>query len=213
VGEGLRPRKRRILEFLARRQRVSLSPPPSVAEVARAAGLRSTESAHKQLRALSAEGYIERGEAPPRQRRPVRLTEKGWAAIGDGAPLLGRVAAGLGIEAIADEGGTASLASDLLVSRSGRGRYTVTAHGDSMTGARIQEGDTLLVEENEDPPDGTVVLALIRGEKVTVKRLYRDGDRVRLKYQNGESREMVLPAEEVRVQGEVIMVIHPPGKL
>jgi repressor LexA len=57
------------------------------------------------------------------------------------------------------------------------------------------------------------VLALIRGEKVTVKRLYRDGDRVRLKYQNGESREMVLPAEEVRVQGEVIMVIHPPGKL
>lgn len=213
AGEGLHPTKRRILEFVARRQRAPLSPPPSVAEVAQAVGLRSTESAHKQLRALAANGYVERGEAPPRQRRPVRLTEKGWAAIGGGAPLLGRVAAGFGIEAIADEGGTASLASDLLVSRSGRGRYTVTAHGDSMTGARIEEGDTLLVEENEDPPDGTVVLALLHGRDVTVKRIYRDGNVVRLRWQNGESREIVLPAEEVRVQGEVIRVIHAPGKL
>ncbi len=127
--------------------------------------------------------------------------------------MLGRVAAGSGIEAIADEGGTTSLASELLVSRSGRGRYTVTAHGDSMTGARIEEGDTLLVEENEDPPDGTVVLALLHGRDVTVKRIYRDGDVVRLRWQNGEPRETVVPAEEVRVQGEVVRVIHPPGKL
>lgn len=82
-----------------------------------------------------------------------------------------------------------------------------------MTGARIEEGDTLLIEENEDPPDGTVVLALLHGEKATVKRLYRDGNTVRLRYQNGEPREIVLPAEEVRIQGEVIKVIHSPGRL
>ena len=79
-----------------------------------------------------------------------------------------------------------------------------------MTGARIEDGDTLLVEENEDPPDGTVVLALLRGEEVTIKRLYRDGENVRLRYQNGEPREIVLPAEDVQIQGEIIRVIHAP---
>ncbi len=209
--EGPHRKGLRILELLARRG--PGEGPPSMRELARAAGFESGQSAQRHLEALERGGYVERGEAPSRKRRSVRLTEKGWAAAGGDAPLLGRVAAGPGIEAIADEGGTASLASELLVSRSGRGRYTVTAHGDSMTGARIEEGDTLLVEENEDPPDGTVVLALLHGRDVTVKRIYRDGDVVRLRWQNGEPREVILPAEEVRVQGEVIRVIHPPGKL
>ena len=209
TGEGLHPRRAEILRFLAQ---LGADERPSVAEIGQAVGLKSTQTVHHHLKLLEREGYIERGEVPAHQRRPVRLTAKGWGAVSGGAPLLGRVAAGPGIEAIADEGGASSLAADLLVPKPGRRRYTVTATGDSMTGARIEEGDTLLIEENEDPPDGTVVLALLRGETVTVKRLYRDGDRVRLRYQNGEPREIVLPAEEVRIQGEVIRVIHSPGR-
>lgn len=208
AGEGLHPRRVEILRYLAR---LGVDERPSVAEIARAVGLRSTQTAHHHLKLLESGGYIERGEVPAHQRRPVRLTAKGWEAV-SGAPLLGRVAAGPGIEAIVDEGGASSLAAELLVPRPGRRRYTVTVTGDSMTGARIEEGDTLLIEENEDPPDGAVVLALLRGETVTVKRLYRDGDRVRLRYQNGEQREIVLPASEVRIQGEVIKVIHSPGR-
>ena len=208
-GEGLHPRRAEILRFLAR---IGADERPSVAEIARAVGLKSTQTVHHHLALLEGEGYIERGEVPAHQRRPVRLTAKGWEVVSDGAPMLGRVAAGPGIEAIADQGGASSLAADLLIPRPGRRRYTVTATGDSMTGARIEEGDTLLIEENEDPPDGTVVLALLHGEKATVKRLYRDGNTVRLRYQNGEPREIVLPAEEVRIQGEVIKVIHSPGR-
>lgn len=182
-------------------------------ELARTAGFGSGQSAQRHLETLERDGYVARGEAPSRKRRSLEITEKGWEILGSKVSMLGRAAAGPGIEAISDGGGTASLASDLLVSRSGRGRYTVTAHGDSMVGARIEEGDTLLIEENEEPPDGTVVLALLHGRDVTVKRIYRDGDVVRLRWQNGEPRETVLPAEEVRVQGEVIKVIHAPGKL
>ena len=81
-----------------------------------------------------------------------------------------------------------------------------------MTGAGIEEGDHLLVEENEDPPDGAAVIALLQGEKVTVKRLQRHGDMVKLKPQNEGHGEIILPAEEVVVQGEVVLVMHPPRR-
>lgn len=82
-----------------------------------------------------------------------------------------------------------------------------------MSGAGIEDGDVLVVEENEDPPDGTVVVALLNGgEEVTVKRLYREGEQVRLVPQNGDHEEIVVPAEEVRVQGEVVYVLHPPRR-
>lgn len=213
MSEDLHPRRHEILKYLASHRQ---DEPPSVAEIAGAVGLRSTQTVHHHLVKLEADGYIERPQSPSskpeRKRRPVKLTEKGWEAVGEGTPRMGRAAAGPGIEAITDSGAT-SLASDLLISRSGRRRFTIEVQGDSMTGARIEEGDVLLVEENENPPNGTVVLALLHGEEVTVKRLYRDGDRVRLRYQNGETREIVLPAGEVRVQGEVLRVIHPPGSL
>ncbi len=66
--------------------------------------------------------------------------------------------------------------------------------------------------EDEDPPDGTVIVALLRnGEEVTVKRLYREGETVRLKPENGRHEDLLVPARDVRVQGRVVHVIHPPG--
>jgi len=57
-----------------------------------------------------------------------------------------------------------------------------------------------------------VVVALLRdGEEVTVKRLYTEGNKVRLRPENGDHEELVLPAEDVRVQGRVVYVVHPPG--
>ena len=70
----------------------------------------------------------------------------------------------------------------------------------------------MAVEEDEDPPDGAVVVTLLRdGEEVTGKRLYREGEVVRLKPQNGEHEDFVISAREVRIQGRVVHVIHPPG--
>jgi repressor LexA len=165
---------------------------------------------HHHLVGLEKDGYIERGEAPSRKRRPVRLTEKGWEAAGH-APLLGRTAAGRGLEAVAYGDEAYSLTAELLSSRSGRRRYLLRVVGQSMTDARIEDGDLLVVEEDEDPPDGAVVVALLRGEEATVKRLRREGETVRLRSQNGGYEDIVVPAGDVKIQGRVVYVVHPPG--
>jgi repressor LexA len=187
--------------------------PPSVREVGEAVGLRSSQTAYKHLKKLEEAGYIERGcfggggGAPP---RGIRLTEKGWEAAGE-MPLLGRIAAGRGLEAVTVGDEAYSLAAELVGSRSGRRRYLLRVVGQSMIGAHIADGDLLVVEEDEDPPDGAVVAALIGdGEEVTVKRLYREGDLLRLRPENGDHEDLVVPAEDVTIQGRVVYVVHPP---
>ena len=103
------------------------------------------------------------------------------------------------------------LPPELRLSRSGRRRYALRTVGQSMTGAGIEDGDVLVVEEDEDPADGEVVVVLLRGgEEVTVKRIFREGDLLRLRPENGDHEDLVVPAEEAEVQGRVVYVVHPP---
>jgi repressor LexA len=208
VRENLE-RRMEVLKYLVRRAAAG-GGPPSVREVGEAVGLRSSQTAYKYLKKLEEAGYVERQGG--RQARGVRLTEKGWEAAGE-MPLLGRIAAGRGLEAIATNDEAYSLAAELLGSRSGRSRYLLRVVGQSMIGAHIDDGDLLVVEEDEDPPDGEVVVALLRnGEEVTVKRLYREGDNVRLKSENGDHEDLVVPDEDLKVQGRVVYVVHPPRR-
>lgn len=185
--------------------------PPSVREVGEAVGLRSSQTAHKHLEKLEEAGYVEK-EGGKRRARGIRLTEKGWEAAGE-MPLLGRIAAGRGLEAVAAGDEAFSLAAELLYSRSGRRRYLLRVVGRSMIGAHIDDGDLLIVEEDEDPPDGAVVVALLgNGEEVTVKRLYREGDILRLEPENGDHEELVVSAGDVTIQGRVVYVVHPPRR-
>src|SRR5919202_12696 len=200
------PRRERILRFLARRAG-SGDPPPSVREVGAEVGLRSSQTVHHHLRKLEEDGYVVRESGA----RMVRLTEKGWGVAGR-MGLLGRIAAGRGLEAVATDEAY-SLAAELLASRSGKRRYLLRVVGQSMVGARIEDGDLLVVEEDEAPTDGAVVVALLGGgDEVTVKRLYREGEMVRLRPENGEHEEILVPAEEVRIQGRVLYVVHPPRR-
>ena len=197
-----------ILKHLARTS-VRGEGPPTVREVGDAVGLSSSQTAYKHLKKLEEAGYVER-EGFTRRARGIRLTEKGWEAAGE-MPLLGRIAAGRGLEAVVAGDEAYSLAAELLGSRSGRNRYLLRVVGQSMIEAHIGDGDLLVVEEDEDSPDGTVVAALIRGgDEVTVKRLYREGEYLRLRPENGDHEDLVLPAEDVEVQGRVVYVVHPP---
>lgn len=206
--ETLEEKKLKILRFLVKRTSEGEGS-PSIREVGAAVGLKSTKSAHGHLKRLEEDGYVQRFGG---RHRGLKLTEKGWEAAGQ-LPMLGRVAAGRGLEAVPLEDEVYSFVAELLSSRSGKRRYLLRARGDSMVGAWIGEGSLLIVEENEDPPDGTVVVALIKnGEEATVKKLYRDGERVRLAPENGNHEEIVLPAEEVRIQGEVVYVVQPPRR-
>jgi repressor LexA len=206
MEEPMQPRRVKILRHLARRAGAG-EPPPSVREVAAAAGLRSSQTAYHHLKKLEEDGYVRREGG---RAKMIWLTEKGWEAAGRTA-LMGRIAAGRGLEAVATDEAY-SLAAELLSTRSGKRRYLLRVVGQSMVGARIEDGDLLVVEEDEAPPDGAVVVALLRdGEEVTVKRIYREDGVVKLRPENGDHEELVLPAEDVRVQGRVVYVVHPPG--
>ena len=200
----LHPSRLRILEFLARRD--PAEGPPAVREIGEAVGLKSPQTVHHHLGKLEADGYVEWGGIPNRKRRPLRLTQKGWQAVST-RPHLGRIAAGRGLEAVANEE-PYSLVSELLSPRSGRRRFLLEAKGDSMTGAGIEEGDLLVIEENPSPPNGAVVAALLDREEATVKILIREGEKVRLKPRNGAHEDIVVPAERVAVQGTVEWVVR-----
>ena len=206
MTENLHPSRLRILEFLARRD--PTEGPPAVREIAEAVGLRSPQTIHHHLLKLEEDGYVERGEIPNRKRRPLRLTEKGWDVVST-RPLLGRIAAGRGLEVTANDE-PYSLTAELLTPRAGRRRFLLEAKGDSMTGAGIDEGDLLVVEENPSPPDGSVVAALVLGEQeeATVKVLRRRGELVELEARNGAYEDIVVPSDRVVVQGTVEWVIR-----
>ena len=206
MAERLFEKRFEILKYLARRAE-GVGAPPSIREIGRAVGLKSAQTVHHHLGRLEAGGYIER--LRDRSRTPV-LTEKGWEAVGE-IPLMGRIAAGRGLEAVAMNDEAYSLAAELLLSRSGRRRYLLRVVGQSMTGARIEDGDLLIVEEDEDPSDGEIVVALLGGgEEVTVKKLHREGEMVRLRPMNGNHEDIVVSADQTRIQGRVAYVIHPP---
>lgn len=207
MAEQLFEKRLEILRFLARRM-VAVGSMPSIREIGKAVGLRSAQTVHHHLNRLEADGYIERLNDRP--RTPV-LTEKGWEAVGR-TPLLGRVAAGRGLEAVAVGEETYSLIAELLASHSGRRRYVLRVVGRSMTDARIEEGDLLVVEEDPSPPDGSVVVALLKsGEEATVKVLRREKDLVRLEARNGDHKDVVVDPEDVDIQGRVLHVIQTVG--
>jgi len=208
--DQLHPKRLEILSLLARREGTA-GRTPSIREIAEAVGLKSSQTVHHHLNRLEGSGHLERLDDRP---RTPRLTEKGWGIVLDGGtPLLGRIAAGRGLEAVAAGDEAYSLAAELLLPNSGRRRYLLRVVGQSMAGARIEDGDLLVVEEDEDPPNGTVVVALLgNGEEATVKRLYREGEAIRLKPQNGGHEDIVLLGEDVEIQGRVVYVIHPPAR-
>lgn len=197
-----------VLRYLARMS-AGREGPPSVREVGDAVGLKSSQTAYKHIKKLEEAGYVEKTGTPGRARG-IRLTEKGWEAAGE-MPLMGRIAAGRGLEAVAHSDEAYSLAAELLGARSGRNRYLLRVVGQSMIDAHIADGDLLVIEEDEDPPDGTIVAALLEnGDEVTVKRLYREGEYLRLRPENGDHEDIVVPAEDVILQGRVVYVVHPP---
>lgn len=183
--------------------------PPTAREVASLCGYKSSQSGHRILSELEHEGFVERLPAAKHQRRPVRITERGWHAVGE-TSVMGSIAAGRGLEAVAAKEAF-SLAAELLYPVSGRQRYLLRVVGRSMVGANIHDGDLLVVEEDSDPADGTIVVALLESEEVTVKRLYREGGRVRLRPDSPEHEDIVVGAGEVQVQGRVIWVLHRSG--
>ena len=176
---------------------------PSFEEIAEAFGYASLATVHEHLTNLERKGYIRRSYNESRSLELVREDAAGYAVD---LPLLGNVAAGLPIEAVAD---TERLAVPTDMLRRGRDNYVLRVQGDSMIDEQIRDGDYIVVASQPNAEDGDMVVALVGGESVTVKKLYRaSGGHIRLQPANESMTPIVVPAEDVAVQGVVVGVIR-----
>ncbi|MCP4430584.1 MAG: hypothetical protein GY806_06360 [Gammaproteobacteria bacterium] len=115
-------------------------------------------------------------------------------------PMLGRISAGIPIDAIED--GTRE---ELLALLTTPGRYALRVCGDSMIDAGIYHDDTIIVQSLQAARDGDVVVALIDRETVTLKRIkYMPGGQIKLIADNPAIDNLVYDAERITIQGKVI---------
>jgi repressor LexA len=116
-------------------------------------------------------------------------------------PLYGKIAAGTPIEALKDH----SNAIDIPASMLGRGEhYALTVEGDSMIEAGIHDGDTVLIERCESAENGSIVVALIDSNEVTLKRLRRKGDSIALEPANQAHKTRIFGPDRVKLQGKLV---------
>lgn len=187
-------RQHAILDFI-RTYHAQHGYAPSLAEIALGLGLSSKGSIHRQVQALAEAGYI---RLIPGRKRGIQVidSEENPAIL----PLLGRIAAGLPIEAIQGED-TLNLTEFLM----GPGRFALRVQGDSMIEAGILDGDTVIIRRSDSAVNGDIVVALIDGQEATLKRLrHRPGGLVELLPANARFTPLLYPAVRVQIQGVLV---------
>jgi len=194
-------RQKEILDFLARHiERKGYA--PTIEEIGEHFGLSSLATVHKHLTNLQHKGLIKREWNRSRALELVPADVKVRAVE---LPLLGRVAAGTPIEAVS--GSETIFVPEDMVGR--RDTYVLQVKGDSMIDEHIRDGDYVIVESRKSARDGEMVIALLEGERVTLKKLYREkGGRVRLQPANVRLKPMYVDGDALRVQGVVIGVLR-----
>ena len=120
-------------------------------------------------------------------------------------PLYGRIAAGLPIEALRDQGTQIDVPSALLSSGE---HYALEVAGDSMIEAGILDGDTVLIRKGESAENGQIVVALVDDAEVTLKRLRRRGNSIALEPANPRHEIRIFPADRVKVQGHLVGLLR-----
>ena len=199
-------RQRQVYDFIAEFvQRNQYS--PSFEEIGEGLGLSSLATVHKHISNLEKKGLLNRDYnrsrsidlLPPKGRLKQSMSVNSGTMV----PLVGRIAAGQPIEAV-ERAETISLA-DFTRSKE---VFALEVRGESMQDEHILDGDYVLVEKTKAAHNGGIVVALVEGSDATLKRLYREGENIRLQPSNAKMKPIIVPAKDVAVQGRVIGVLR-----
>ncbi len=218
-----------LLEFINRRMGAE-GVPPSFDEMKEALDLRSKSGIHRLITALEERGFIRRlahraraieiVKLPEAMERPgfsPRLIEGDRPDTPRGAmpveaihamelPVMGRIAAGVPIEAISEESHRIAVPGAML---SGRGEhYALEVKGDSMIEAGINDGDIVVIREQTTADNGDIVVALVDDHEATLKRFRRKGNMIALEAANPAYETRVFPDHMVKVQGRLVGLIR-----
>ena len=179
--------------------------PPTVREIGTAIGLTSSSTVHAHLANLERGGYLRRDPTKPRamelvgKAAPARAVAEGVRLL----PVLGQIAAGAPL--LAEQHVEDEIAVPELLTSSGE-NFILRVRGESMIGDGINDGDFVVIRSQADASEGEIVAALVDGEEATVKRIYREGGRVRLQPSN-PALEPIYP-DDVQVLGRVVGVFR-----
>ncbi len=183
---------------------------PSFEEIASGLGLASLATVHKHIQALQAKQYLKRNHNHSRSLEICERFFKEQAAHraqnkeDTSVPLLGRIAAGLPVEAIPNP--------EVLHFSDFAGNETTFAlevRGDSMIEDHICSGDFVLIEKTPKARNGEIVVALVDGTEATLKRYYLEADgRARLQPANSSMAPIFVDPANLQIQGRVLAVMR-----
>jgi len=175
--------------------------PPSVREIASAVGLASTSAVHHHLTKLQEAGRLQKQATRSRALSLPGMTGPKLLRV----PIMGEIAAGQPIFAYEDRSETLDLPSE-LGAKSERETFVLKVRGKSMIDDHIDNGDYVVVQAQQTARDGEIVVALLEDGTATLKRFFKEKDRVRLQPANSEMQP--LYARSVQIQGKVIGLIR-----
>lgn len=120
-------------------------------------------------------------------------------------PLYGKIAAGRAIEALRDPSSYTDVPTEGL---SKHEHFALEVAGDSMVDAGILDGDTAIIERGDAAENGSIVVALIDNEEVTLKRLRRKGNSIALEPANKSYETRIFPPNRVKIQGRLVALLR-----
>jgi len=221
-----------LLDFINKRL-IKEGVPPSFDEMKEALDLRSKSGIHRLITALEERGFIRRLAHRARAIEIVKLPESLGGeptsftpkVIAGGKPemrpsgttpvetmhamelpVMGRIAAGVPIEAISQVSHSVAVPGQML--RGTGEHYALEVKGDSMIEAGINDGDVVVIRETKTATNGDIVVALVEDHEATLKRFFHRGEAIALEAANPAYETRVLPQEKVKVQGRLVGLIR-----
>jgi repressor LexA len=184
--------------------------PPSIREIGDRVGISSTSVVDYNLRVLERDGYIRRDREVSRglelvgMQRSQRQAQPKVVRI----PVVGRIAAGVPIEAIEDPSDVVELPVGAVPDNC----FALRVRGTSMIEDHIDDGDLVVVRPQPTVDNGDIAVAIVNDMTenggATLKRFYREGETVRLQPRNPAMQPIVLPADQVEVRGKVVKLLR-----
>ncbi len=209
--EALNKREKAILKFIEK-EVMANGYPPSVREIGKAVGLKSTATVHGYIAKLEEKGYIKKEQQKGRTLKLLKGGVANQATISEkpvyngkemvDVPVIGKITAGEPILAFENVTDTFPIPLDFVGNSES---FMLVVRGESMIEAGILSGDYILVRKQNNAENGEIVVALIEDE-ATVKTFYKEKDYIRLQPENSTMNPIIVPTCEIL--GKVIGVFR-----
>lgn len=199
-------KEREVLEFLAQFQKTH-GYSPTLTEISHATGHKSNSTVHSLIRTLVEKGYVQKVDGNTRVLKI--LDEKAAQGLlgqppSIELPLMGFIAAGRPLEPHTDPNATFQISASMISGK--KTAYVLQVKGDSMIEEGILDGDFVVIEKSEIANNGDIVVALVDDNLATLKKFYKEGEKVVLRPANS-AMEPIYP-NSLKIQGVAVGVVR-----